>query len=292
MTEKSHDPTGILASTGVEASLRETLAARGAFAKASRERPWYDSNWLNQYIAAKSIIRRIRPSLLPDFVAAFAPLRTRPDFEVRALSASLTAEDLSEVRRIIADLPVRAHETHEVDRFGRTVVHDHPRFTEMQLKLEALVSEAAGEAVESAYNFLSLYSELGVCEPHMDAPQAKWTLDICIDQSRPWPIHFSQIVDWPEAFSPGAADWRDAVRSDPGLVFTPRVMEPGEALLFSGSSQWHYRDAMPDAEPGDFCNLLFFHYIPAGTKTLVDSANWARLFDLPELALIIGERRA
>ena len=33
-----------------------------------------------------------------------------------------------------------------------------------------------------AYNFLSLYTQLDICEPHMDAPKAKWTLNVCIEQ--------------------------------------------------------------------------------------------------------------
>ena len=31
----------------------------------------------------------------------------------------------------------------------------------------------------------------------MDAPDAKWTLDLCNEQSDAWPIHFSRIMPWP-----------------------------------------------------------------------------------------------
>jgi hypothetical protein len=64
----------------------------------------------------------------------------------------------------------------------------------MQRELVARVSDLVGEEVEPSYNFLSLYTRMGIFEPHLDAPSAKWTLDICIDQSEPWPIYFSQIT--------------------------------------------------------------------------------------------------
>lgn len=57
------------------------------------------------------------------------------------------------------------------------------------------MSEAADEAVEAGYNaFLSLYDRLGVCPVHLDSPEAKWTLDLYIDQSVCWPIQVSQKI--------------------------------------------------------------------------------------------------
>ncbi|MBA3948835.1 MAG: hypothetical protein H0X44_02695 [Acidobacteria bacterium] len=121
----------------------------------------------------------------------------------------------------------------------------------------------------------------------MDAPDAKWTLDLCVAQSAPWPIHFSQVVPWPEDEAPPADDsraWVESVKSSPSLRFQPVVLEPGEAVIFSGSSQWHYRDRMPPGNGRQFCDLLFFHYIPAGTRDLVSPQKWASIFGAPELA--------
>ena len=63
---------------------------------------------------------------------------------------------------------------------------------------------------------------------------------------------------------------------------------PGDAILFSGSSQWHYRDALPQGKAKGFCDLLFLHYIPKGTASIVRPANWAEHFGLPEIARIPG----
>jgi hypothetical protein len=167
-------------------------------------------------------------------------------------------------------------------------VHDHPFFTELQQRIVPWVSEMVGEPVEAGYNFLSLYTSRGVCAVHMDAPEAKWTLDFCIDQSAPWPIYFSEVQPWQ---NPAADEWKDEawqsnIKQSRLLDFTHYTLQPGQAVLFSGSSQWHYRDPMPEASGKQFCTLLFLHYIPKGTAQLVRPKNWARLFGNPELSVL------
>jgi hypothetical protein len=249
--------------------------------------PWYDSLWLGKYLAAKEVVAQVAPTRLADFVASFAVLRTDAAFVLRRLPALLDASELAEIRQTIRAIPKDQLEMHELRRFGRLIVHDHPRFAALQRSLAEKVSEWAGEPVEPSYNFLSLYTRLGRCEPHLDAPSAKWTLDLCIDQSEPWPIQFSQVVPWPEDRSDLSDDWEAQIKTAHDLRFAPETLLPGDAMLFSGSSQWHYRDPRP-AGRKHFCDLLFLHFIPAGTAELVRPANWARLFEIPELAAIPG----
>lgn len=247
---------------------------------------WYDSIWLGKYLAARDIVAARAPERLTEFVDRFAGLRTNPDFTVRRLPQLLDAATLAAIRQARHKLEPAQLELHEVKRFGRFIVHDLPEFTRLQHRLTELVSQAAGEAVEPSYNFLSLYTKMGICEPHLDAPSAKWTLDICIDQSEPWPIYLSQIVPWPEESADLGEDWQASIKADPQLNFSPEVLMPGDAILFSGSSQWHYRDALPPGEGKRFCDLLFLHYIPKGTGEIVRPGNWARHFGIPELAEI------
>lgn len=245
---------------------------------------WYDSNWLQVYFAAKEVIARAAPSRLPEFVDSFRILRTDPQFTLREIPGFLDDETRARVKAVIDQLPRETWEMYEFKRFGRIIVHDHPEFTKLQSELTGRVSDLVGEAVEPSYNFLSLYTQMGICEPHLDAPSAKWTLDMCIDQSEPWPIHFSQIVPWPEGKVELEDDWQQAIKDDPNLKFTAKVLHPGDAIVFSGSSQWHYRDRIPESGKKGFCNLLFFHFIPEGTAEIVYPRNWARIFDVPELA--------
>jgi len=247
--------------------------------------PWYDSFWLVKYRRAKEVIRRVQPEKLPVFVAALSGLRTEADFRVKRIPALFDDATMAAIRQKISTFQLTEMEMHEFKRFGRFVVHNHPFFTELQKRTIDLVSEAAGESVEASYNFVSLYKKVGVCAVHMDTPHAKWTLDLCIEQSAPWPIHVSQVVPWPEGFTLNEDDdWQGAIKESPDCEFTSYRLEPGEAVIFSGSSQWHYRDPLPLDGKEHFCSLVFFHYVPRGMLETVEPENWARLFGIPELA--------
>jgi hypothetical protein len=251
----------------------------------SRLYPWYDSVWLTQYEEAKAIVRRVRPDALAAFVDAFRILRTRPDFKVKFFEQAFDPATLDEIRRVMASLRPADLELHEARQFGRFVVHDHPFFTDLQRRTVPLVSEAVGEPVEANYNFLSLYTSRGVCAVHLDAPEAKWTLDLCIDQSSPWPIYFSEVQPWPDSEAEAWKNegWENHIKRSRSLEFASYTLQPGQAVLFSGSSQWHYRDPLPEAGGKQFCTLLFFHFIPRGAAELVKPQNWARMFGIPEL---------
>ena len=268
--------------------LRTRLLGVMALRRTQASFPWYDGGWLRQYEAALLLIDQVKPSLRPAFVDAMAPLRTAPGFRERLVAAPFGEEVLHRMRAIIRDLPSSQVERHEIGTFGRGVVHDHPWFTELQRAIVPLACELAGEAVEPTYNFLSLYDDLGVCPPHLDTPISKWTLDLCIEQSEAWPIHFSKVVPWPEGRAYAVDDWRDRVLRATELDFRSWSLRPGEALWFSGSSQWHYRERLETRSVRPFCHLLFFHFMPAGLADVAEPANWPRLFDCPELAAVVS----
>jgi hypothetical protein len=247
---------------------------------------WYDAQWLAKYLEAKEIVARVAPHRLEEFVRTFDVFRVPPDYSRRLMPGFLGHDELQWVRDTIREIPRERIEMHEIKAFGRFVVHDWPAFTAMQERLVDLVSELAAEPLECSYNFLSLYTKMGVCEPHLDAPSAKWTLDICIDQSEPWPISFSQAIAWPESLEALHAIRYETIKTDPDLRFREEVLSPGDAVLFSGSNQWHFRDALPRGEGKRFCDLLFFHFLPRGAKHLTLPRNWVNLFGIPELAEI------
>lgn len=247
--------------------------------------PWYDSVWLSVFEHAKYLIAKTKPEILGDFVDAFARFRAPDAFEARLLPAVFDEETMGEIRQFTAKLAPTQLDYHEALVFKRGLLHTHPFFAQLQERLVDLVSEATGERVESAYNFLSLYGPKGICPLHLDSPEAKWTVDLCISQSAPWPIHFSRVLPWPQRTQEqwGIEGWDDQLKRDPASGFRSVSMNPGEAVLFSGASQWHYRDEMPGGAANRYCDLLFFHFIPEGTAELVNPHNWARLFSMPEL---------
>jgi hypothetical protein len=253
-----------------------------------RRYPWYDSGWLSKFEDAREILSKVRPDLLPTFLDALGVLRTSPGFRTTLLRQPFDEATRAAIGEVVASLRPADLELHEARGFGRFVVHDHPFFTQLQREIGPLVGEAAGEPVEPMYNFLSLYAQRGVCPLHMDSPEAKYTLDFCIDQSSPWPIYVSDVQPWPESADERwrSPQWESTIKQSASLNFTPHILQTGEALVFSGSSQWHYREPIPDAAGQQFSSLLFFHFIPKGTAELVTPANWARLFGVPELAAV------
>lgn len=254
------------------------LAAAGALAKIGGGQ-WYDSKFLRQYEAAKLFLRQVRPERLDEFVAGFAPLRPPADAPILEVENLFDEETHARIRETARNIPDADLERRESHVFGRDIVHDHPYFLELQRELLPKVSGWLGREVQIGHNFLSLYGGSGTCALHMDEPLSMYTLDYCIEQSEEWPIYFSRIVDWPgvdmmKKWSP------EALMEDPDLAFTARTLKPNDALIFTGSSQWHYRRPIA---PGGYCNLLFFHYYPKGCEKLVWPHLWAEHFDIPEL---------
>ncbi len=254
----------------------------------NRQFPWYDGNWLEQFVLAQSYIDSHHPDVLPRFLEAMAPLRTDPAFQTQYLRDVLDDTILAHVRDVIARLKPTQLELHEIKAFGRWVVHDHPVLTELQGQMTALAEQVAGEALEPSYNFLSMYTRMGRCPMHQDSPSAKWTLDLCIDQSDPWEIHFSQVLPWPEHTLFAEAEWQAEVLNNPDNRFISHSLMPGDAVLFSGSSQWHYRDPIPSQGSKGFCHLLFFHFIPRGMRKYLDAAEWETLFGVAGLSEALG----
>lgn len=273
----------------LSAALRERLAdpayldlhmVAASVLRDIRKVPWYDANFLRRFEAAQQYLQIVKPEALAQFVAQFACLRAAPDFRPVKLDRLFSEDVHQRIRDTVAAMPREKLKDYESEDFGRLIFHDQPYFLELQRELVPLVSRHVGQQVETGYNFLSLYGGSGKCDPHMDEPMSMFTLDFCIDQNVDWPIHFSNVVDWPRLQS--FTDWHPAkVLDDPAVQFQPHTLSPGEALIFAGSSQWHYRNSIP---PGGYSNLLFFHYYPAGTHDLVNYQHWPRHFNLPELA--------
>ena len=239
----------------------------------------YDSYWLLSYYAAIDFLAANEPHLLDAFREETSIFRVPGDFRERLIPDLFSASQREEMRALIQSLPDQQLERHEFLTFGRLVVHDHPFFNALQTEICDVVSDTVGERVEPSYNFLSLYNNLGICRPHMDAPLAKWTVDFCIDQSGDWPIHFSPVVPWPTVTE--LRNWGYAFK--PQVSFEARTLQPGDAVVFGGCSQWHYRDRMPQRPTENFCHLVFFHFVPAGAHRLAEPGEWADYFGVPGL---------
>ncbi len=251
--------------------------------------PWYDAYWLNYYCAVRQLLAQQFPARLREFEHAFDGLRTSTGFTTLKLKNFIDAQTLSVCRQEMERLASIDLSKHEVLSFGRLIAHDLPFFDELHQQLTDRVAELANEELEPSYNFLCLYNNLGVCGLHLDSPHTKWTLDVCIEQSHEWPIFISQVVDWPDALNDPTWTWPASVTRNNAIRFDSFTHEPGDALFFSGSSQWHYRERIPNKSRQNFCHLIFFHFYPKGMRALAWPQNWADHFGIPEIDGVVGE---
>jgi hypothetical protein len=259
------------------------LTSRAGRDGARRGFPWYDSGWLARYVRAKEFIARRHPARLTDFVEALRPLHTRPDFREKLLDDFFTPQQADTVRAAFEGLKPEMLDTSEIGLHGRFVVEDHPGLAGLHAEVTPRASELAGEALEPAYTFIALYNRNGKCAVHLDAPHSKWTLDYCIEQSEPWPVCFSDVVAWPETYTQNGADWETDIKRSGGHAFNSYSLAPGQAVFFSGSSQWHYREPFANPNPQSHCSLLFLHFAVAGARDLTEWKGWESRFDIPGL---------
>ena len=149
-----------------------------------------------------------------------------------------------EVRRCL-DWPGIALHSEE---FRRWQWHNLPllKFHHHQPSLVALASDHAGEQVRASYAFLSLYASTGVAPAHFDRAQCEVTIDLMISTDashHPW-----------EIFIDGK----------------PYVTSDGEAVIYSGTRQEHYRRPMNESSDATHASLAFFHFCPADFMGALD----------------------
>jgi len=145
-----------------------------------------------------------------------------------------------------------AEEDKQFRRFG---IHSPKAFLELhRTSMLELAERIFGEALKPSYTFLSLYTKgEGICPYHVDRPQCYRTIDVCLSQNEPWPLYVNSKVP---KFEDEAEYYKkmDEIKA----AGTSFLLEPGDALLYSGTDHPHWREKIQD---GNFCNLVFFHFV-------------------------------
>lgn len=250
---------------------------------------FYDTVWLCHMFQALRVISRTAPRKLAGFVDAMVPLRTGTDFRTRTLRGILGDDEIADIKTEIRSIPTTAIDATNHKRFGHLSVRNHAYFSALQMRLTERVSELAGETVEANGTCLRLHAHPGLCCPTLESPAAKWTLEIAIDQSEPWPVRVSQSLDWPELPLTLPGRWHEIAARTERLRFASHISDQGDAVLYSASSQWHCRAAPLSGDRRAYCDVLRLHFIPAGTRELIDPSKWPRLFDVPELSRVTSD---
>jgi hypothetical protein len=118
------------------------------------------------------------------------------------------------------------------DVFKRYYLHE-PRFLlNIHQRLTPIIEDTFKVKAKPSYCFLSMYERsLGICPKHIDRPQCKYSLDLCLDCEWPWPINVSE---------------------------NDYLLEKNEALLYSGTDHPHYRNRVDE---GNYASMAFFHFV-------------------------------
>lgn len=152
-------------------------------------------------------------------------------------------------------------------KFNRKFAHNMPYLVNIHRQLTPWACEQFGEKVKPSYAFLSMYRDNGVCPLHIDRPQCYRTIDYLIDaDAEPWPIYIGEYIsdDARESILStvgGSPTTAEAVAERKAQEnFTEVILHPNDAVLYSGTNQWHYRDRIN----GKWAWLAFFHFVPEG----------------------------
>ena len=160
------------------------------------------------------------------------------------------------------------------DVFSRRCAHNVSIFQHLHNQLTDFASEQFGEKVKPSYSFLSMYEDNGICPLHIDRDQCRYTIDYLIrqEQPEPWPIYIGEPMSDKDRADLGSTnlmyptDDKDIERIKAAGTFTKVELHPNDAVLYSGTHQWHYRDRIPSGTS----DLVFFHFVPEAFDGLLD----------------------
>jgi len=152
--------------------------------------------------------------------------------------------------------------SYDHDEFQRGWLHNPDLLVHLHRKLTPFASDLFGEPVKPTYVGLSMYNGAGVCPLHIDRPQCRYTIDWLIrdTMAERWPIYVSdQLSQRQRELSNGHPEDDESIRAVKDTQTWHRVdKQPNDAIAFSGTHSWHYRDPIP----GGTADLAFFHFVP------------------------------
>ena len=141
--------------------------------------------------------------------------------------------------------------------FNRFFATNDPKFTLFQNKFVApSLVDLFDWPLKPTYNFLSCYLPgEGECPMHVDRSQCFLTIDVCLNQSKPWPLYVNSSKDFSNHYFKKDIQEHERIKQ----ASEEFIMEPGDALCYSGTNHAHWRKRI---DGDNFCDLVFFHFVP------------------------------
>lgn len=172
-----------------------------------------------------------------------------PPFVIRGF---LDANLLKKIRNICENIKEKQLGEVDENEFFRRSLHNHPTLNVLHKSyVEPRACQLFKEELKASYVYTSLYDTgKGFCPVHTDRPQCYRTIDVCVNQKRPWPIYVLSQLDHPEL----DLENEESIKK----LSEEFILEPGDALLYSGTEFPHWRNKI---QPDNFCDLVFFHFV-------------------------------
>jgi len=132
----------------------------------------------------------------------------------------------------------------DMEGIKRTSCNNMPLMRLLHMLTEKLVTNITGESLKASYSFTSAYESGSNLPAHRDRPQCVYNISLMLGGSPTW----VPLTSWP-------------LYIQYGNVTTPVALGEGDAVLYSGTRDLHWREVMPK----DLALALgvFLHYVPA-----------------------------
>lgn len=152
----------------------------------------------------------------------------------RVIRKLLPQKDFKTLARYVAAISLARRGQPYDDDYMRHTSGETPALVALHERLTRRVRRLVGKKIKRSFAFVGMYGERARVRRHTDRSHCTYNLDLCVDQSAPWPL----------------------------VVGGKRyVLDPNDALLFSGTGTPHSRPAIGK---GNHCHMVVFHFVEAG----------------------------
>lgn len=153
--------------------------------------------------------------------------------------------------------PLLKKDSTEINRY---YVHDDPFFKKVHTNFFTPVAiKHFKEDLKPTYNFVSFYEQsIGILPLHADKFECYLTIDLCLNQKEVWPIYINNDDLVPESTYIDFFAMNETQKDFYMKRSKPYLLQPGDALFYSGSKFPHWR---PKIQDKNFCDVVLFHFV-------------------------------
>jgi len=242
--------------------------------------PWYDARISQRIEVARRFLAGNHPRVLARLELALSHLVVDPQFHLESRAAFLPSDALASLTAAIDRHSTDMHDE-EMPMLGRLKINDLPAFEPARELAQRWVEDRTGLEVVPTYTMFVRYGAQGKLPVHLDSPDSHFTVGIRLGHASNWPITCSAVQTWPPDVDPQA--WSgEALQNDLSLGWRTIDPEPNEAILFSASTQWHWRGPMPSGSDRPY-DMLYCSFIAREGRYILSPEGWTEGLGIDEL---------